>query len=324
MIISKTPVRISFAGGGTDLKEFYSKKAGSVTSTAINKYVYVTVNKKFDNDIRVSYSKTEIVSNVNDIQHELVREALKLTGITKGVEITSIADIPSHGTGLGSSSSFIVGLLNALYAYKGEMKSAKFLAEQACQIEIDILGSPIGKQDQYIAAFGGLQHIRFNPDESVFIDPVICSPSVKKHLQDSLLLFYTGTTRPSSSVLNEQRANTSSKMDTLEKMQSQSEQIKTAIVSGNLEAFGKLLNEGWLLKKQMASNISNSDIDAYYETAMKAGATGGKILGAGGGGFLLFFCQREKQDAVRSALSNLQETYLAFEPQGSKIIYVGD
>ncbi len=323
MIISRTPLRISFAGGGTDIGEFYRQEGGAVTSTAINRYVYITVNKKFDSGIRVSYAKTENVDKVDDIQHPLVRAALKLTGITKGVEITSVADVPAQ-TGLGSSSAFTVGLLNALYAYKGEFKPQKLLAEQACHIEIELCKEPIGKQDQYIAAYGGIQHIQFNKDETVFVDPVICSPETKKALEEGTMLFYTGATRPASAILSEQKKQMGEKTEMMRKMKQQSELVRKALVEGNLAEFGKLLHEGWMLKRQLAGSITNQEIDEHYEKAIKAGALGGKLLGAGGGGFLMVYCPPSKQDTVRRALNNLKETTIALEPQGSKIIYVSD
>lgn len=325
MIISRTPLRISFAGGGTDIGSFYRKEGGAVTSTAINRYMYITVNKKFDSAIRISYSKTENVERVDEIQHPLVREALKLTGITKGIEITSMADVPAQ-TGLGSSSAFTVGLLNALYAYKGEFKPPKLLAEQACHIEIDLCKEPIGKQDQYIAAYGGIQHIQFNQDETVFADPVICSPETKKALEEGMMLFFTGVTRPSSTILTEQkkRMEESDKIEAMNAMKKQAALAREFLTRGDMEQFGKLLNDGWTLKRQLAVGITSPDIDAYYEKAIKAGALGGKVLGAGGGGFLLFYCPPQKQDGVRRALGNLKETTVALEPQGTKIIYVSD
>jgi D-glycero-alpha-D-manno-heptose-7-phosphate kinase len=323
MIISRTPLRVSFAGGGTDMEDFYKEDGGAVTSTAINRYMYITVNKKFDSAIRVSYSSTENVEHVDHIKHPIVREALKLTGITKGIEITSMADVPAK-TGMGSSSSYAVGLLNALYAYKGEFKSPDFLAEQACKIEIELCKEPIGKQDQYIAAFGGVQHIQFNKDGSVFVDPVICSAETKKALEEGTMLFYTGVTRPASTILTEQKKNIVDKMEILKKMKAQAEMVKDALIQGDLNKFGSLLNEGWQLKRQLAGGITSTDIDKHYDEAIKAGAIGGKLLGAGGGGFLMFFCPPEKQDDVRRALTGLKETTLALEPQGSKIIYVSD
>jgi len=324
MIISRTPLRVSFAGGGSDLSAYYLHKPGAVTSTAIDKYIYITVNKRFDEQIRVGYSKTEIVDSVDEIQHDLVRESLKYLKIDGGIEITSIADIPSRGTGLGSSSSFTVGLLNVLHAYKGEFASARRLAEEACEVEIRRVGEPIGKQDQYIVAYGGLQHIQFNPDESVFVDPVICPPDVKQRLQENLMLFYTGKTRKASTILHEQRANTKDRLHVLDGMVELSRNLRDSLVAGDIGEFGELLHRGWVLKKQLASGISDGGIDRLYERARKAGAGGGKVLGAGGGGFLLLYCEKKKQGKVIKALSGLRYTPFAFEPQGSKIIYVGD
>jgi len=324
MIISRTPLRISFAGGGTDLSAFYKNQPGAVTSTAINKYLYVTINKKFDNRIRVSYSKTENVDHVDDLHHGLVREAMKLTGLDRGVEITTIADIPSRGTGLGSSSSLTVGLLNALYAYQGIMRSRQTLANEACQIEIDILGEPIGKQDQYIAAYGGIQYIQFNPDESVYVDPVICSPKTKLALEKHMLLFYTGITRKASKILTKQIKNTGKKSENLKKMKELSEKVRDSICKNKVNDVGKYLHRGWLYKKELANGISNPIIDEYYEKALSVGALGGKILGAGGGGFLLIFCELKNQERVKMALKELPVVPIKLEPQGSKIIYVED
>jgi D-glycero-alpha-D-manno-heptose-7-phosphate kinase len=324
MIISRTPLRVSFAGGGSDLRAFYQHEPGAVTSTAIQKYIYVTVNKKFDDSIRVSYSKTEMVDHIDDLKHGLVREAMKLTGIDKGVEITTIADIPSKGTGLGSSSSLTVGLLNALYSYKGTIKSRRTLAKEACKIEIEILGEPIGKQDQFIAAFGGIQHIQFNPDESVYVDPVICPIEVKRKLEQNLMLFYTGITRKSSTILKEQTKKTKDKMDALHKMKVLSEDVRDSINRHDIDNVGKILHQGWLFKRELASGITNPEIDDYYQSAIGAGAIGGKILGAGGGGFVLVYCLKKNQDKVRAALSKLTEIKFKIEPQGSKIIYVED
>jgi D-glycero-alpha-D-manno-heptose-7-phosphate kinase len=322
MIISRTPLRISFAGGGSDLQAYYRHGYGAVTSTAINKYIYITVNRKFDDRIRLSYSKTEIVDSVDDIQHDIVREAMKLTGVDRGVEITSVADIPSRGTGLGSSSSFTAGLLNALYAFDGKFTSAERLASEACRIEIEILGEPIGKQDQYAGAYGGMNHIQFNSDGTVFVDPVICSMRTKELLNERLMLFYTGLTRRASSILTEQKKKTDRKLETLGEMVRLSEELRDALRANDLDEFGETLHRGWTLKKELAGGISNPEIDGFYEKARRAGAIGGKVLGAGGGGFLLFYCEEGKQAAVREALSALKETQFKLEPQGSKIIYV--
>jgi len=323
MIISRTPFRISFAGGGTDLPAFYRTEPGAVTATTIDKYMYITVNKRFDATLRVSYSKTEIVDRADDLQHPIVREALRMTGLVEGLEITSIADLPA-GTGMGSSSAFTVGLLHALYAYQGRAVSAEELARQACRIEIEILGEPIGKQDQYAAAYGGLNRIRFNPDETVFVDPVITTPEVRAELDANLLLFYTGTTRRASTILARQREQTEASRDLLVRMRDIAERMALALQDGRrLNDFGQLLHEAWLLKRSVAEGITSPDIDRWYEAARQAGALGGKVLGAGGGGFLLFFVERQNQDRVRRALGDLRELPFRFEPQGSKIIYVG-
>ncbi len=323
MIISRTPFRISFAGGGTDLPAFYRTEPGAVTATTIDKYMYITVNKRFDATLRVSYSKTEIVDRADDLQHPIVREALRMTGLVEGLEITSIADLPA-GTGMGSSSAFTVGLLHALYAYQGRAVSAGELARQACRIEIEILGEPIGKQDQYAAAYGGLNRIRFNPDETVFVDPVITTPEVRAELDANLLLFYTGTTRRASTILARQREQTEASRDLLVRMRDIAERMALALQDGRrLNDFGQLLHEAWLLKRSVAEGITSPDIDRWYEAARQAGALGGKVLGAGGGGFLLFFVERQNQDRVRRALGDLRELPFRFEPQGSKIIYVG-
>jgi len=325
MIISKTPLRMSFAGGGSDLPAFYNTNPGAVTSTTINKYIYITVNKKFDHKIRASYSVTEIVDTVDELKHELIRETLKLLGIDGGIEITSIADIPSRGTGLGSSSSYTVGLLKALYANKGIHVGAERLAKEACEIEIERCGKPIGKQDQYIAAYGGFQHIQFNPDESVFVDPIICSKEVKENLEKHLMLLYTGLTRSSTHILSEQKNNTErheDKRQTLRNMVKLARELRDALTRNELDSFGEILHAGWLEKKKMASNISNSKIDEWYEKARKHGVIGGKILGAGSGGFFLFYAPPEKHEDIVRALPELKPTSFRFESQGSKIIYV--
>lgn len=324
MIITRTPFRVSFVGGGTDLPDFYHLEPGAVVSTAIDKYMYIVVNKCFDDTIRISYSKTEIVKDVEQIQHPIVREALKLTGITRGIEVVSIADIPA-GTGLGSSSSFTVGLLNALYAYKGVLKSAEELAKEACHIEIDIVGEPIGKQDQYITAYGGLHYIQFNPDETVFTEPIIYPSQSKDELSQNLLLFYSGETREAGSMLRQQKANMaqSNKLELLKRMRDMTTELKNHLNNNSSpDVLGGFLHRGWQLKKQLSTGISNDRIDEYYKKALNAGALGGKILGAGGGGFLLVYCPKENQVKLQQALSDLPLTRLLLEPEGSKIIYV--
>lgn len=324
MIISRTPLRVSFAGGGTDIHDYYRTGHGSVVSCAIKKYVYVTVNKRFDDDIRVSYSKTEITDSVDKIEHGLVREALRRTGIRNGIEITTIADIPSKGTGLGSSSSISVGLLNALYAYKGHRAGPKKLAEEACEIEIKTLRAPIGKQDQYIAAYGGMQHIQFNSDESVALNPVICPLKTKREIESHLMLFYTGKTRQAGDILSKQKKNLGANKATLDRMRDQADRLFHDLSALQVEKLGEALRDGWELKKSLAKDITNSEIDAMYRKALSAGAIGGKITGAGGGGFLVLFVPPEHQWSVRNALGGMREVDFKLEPQGSKIIYVGD
>lgn len=324
MIISRTPLRVSFAGGGTDLADYYRTGFGAVVSCAIKKYVYCTINKRFDDDIRVSYSKTEIVDNVDKIEHRIVKEALKKVGIRNGVEITTIADIPSRGTGLGSSSAIAVGLLNALYAFKGYRAPPSKLAEEACEIEVDKLKEPIGKQDQYIAAYGGIQHIRFNADEAVLLDPVICPPKTKREIESHLMLFYTGKTRNAGDILSGQKKNTQLNKAALDKMREQAEQLFADLTSLHVAKLGEALRLGWDLKKSLAKGISDPEIDKLYAKAIKSGAIGGKITGAGGGGFLMLFVPPENHWSVRNALTDLRELEFKMEPQGSKIIYVGD
>ncbi len=325
MIISRTPLRISFMGGGSDLPAFYEHEPGSVISTAINKYIYITVNKKFDRQIRASYSITEIVDHLGELKHELIRESMRLTGVEEGIEITSISDIPSAGTGIGSSSSYTVGLLNALYAYQGVYAGAERLANDACKIEIEICRKPIGKQDQYIAAYGGLQCIRFNPDGGVWVDPIVCKPETKTEIQRRLLLFYTGITRSADTILEDQKQSTLNNPQvrgTLRNMSQMAQAMRGMLCANGLDNFGELLHEGWMLKKTVAAGISNSRVDEWYELAKKYGAVGGKLLGAGGGGFLLLYAHPDNHAAIISALAELRHVPFRFEPQGSRIIYI--
>lgn len=327
MIISKTPLRMSFVGGGSDLPVFYRKFGGAVVSTAIDKFVYVTVNKKFDDRIRLSYSKTEEVSSVNRIKHPLVREALKMLGIPGGVEITSIADIPAKGTGLGSSSSFTVGILNALHAFACRYASAEQLARESCEIEIERCREPIGKQDQFAAAFGGFNFIEFYPDDSVSVEPVICKRETLRELQANILVFYTGISRSASALLKTQQkavASEKSKQKVLRKMVELAHVLKAELQKNNLQAFGQIIHENWLLKKSLTESITTSSIDHWYDKARRAGALGGKLLGAGTGGFLMFYAPRERHAAITKELGALRRMDFKFEPQGSKIIFVHD
>lgn len=321
MIIVQTPLRVSLFGGGTDFPSFFREEGGCVLSTAIDKYIFITVKKRFDDLLRVGYTRTEMVEKVDDIQHELFREAIRLTGIKKGIEITSMGDIPSAGSGLGSSSTVTVGSLHALYTYLGEIVPAERLAREACEIEINILGKPIGIQDQYIAAYGGLRFIEFHQDGSVTLAKVELDARSKRRLNESMLLFFTGKTRQADTILTEQVNNINQRRAILRRMAEMARLAHTELKSGNPDAIGYLLHEAWELKKQLASGISNGEIDIIYDAARRAGAIGGKITGAGGGGFLLLYCPYEKQEAVRDALTGLQELPFQLENDGSKVIF---
>lgn len=324
MIIARTPLRISFAGGGSDLKAYYKHGYGAVVSTAIDKYMYVCVNTTFDHHIRVIYSKVEYVDKIEEIEHNLAREALNLVGVKQnGLDIAYMGDmLPAHtGSGLGASSALTVGILNALHTLKGRKASAEKLAREACRIEIEILGRPIGKQDQYAAAYGGMNYIRFNKDESVEVVPLDCRPHTLERLNKNLLLFHTGLNTQSDNILTEQTNKTADNLHVLDRMVKLAEELKTAVEKDDLAGFGQILHQGWLYKQQLADGISNNTIDGYYDKARKAGAFGGKILGSGGGGFLLLYCEEKHQNQVRKALSMLRETPFRFEPQGSAIVY---
>lgn len=321
MIISQTPLRISFFGGGTDFRGFYEQEPGMVLSSAIDKYIFVTIKERFDDKIRVGYTRTELVDSIDEVEHELVRECLRRTGITCGVEINTMADIPSEGSGLGSSSTLTVGLLHAMYMYLGTPKDHAALAREACEIEIDVLKKPIGVQDQYIAAFGGQRVLQFCPDNAVEVQQVMMQPSLARRLNQNLILLYTNVPRKAESVLHEQRENIEDRRSVLREMKRMVAVGRAALEEGAFDEFGLLLDDAWRLKKQLASKVSNPAIDDLYDAAIKAGALGGKITGAGGGGFLLLYCPREKQDDVRSALRRLPELPFHLERDGTKIIF---
>lgn len=321
MITVRTPFRISFAGGGSDIDSFYEKSYGAVVSSTINKFMYIMIHPYFHNKIRIKYSKTEDVTSVNEIRHPLVRECLKLMKTGKGVEIASIANIPA-GTGLGSSSAFTVGLLYAISAYKQKIRTKAWLAKTACQIEIERVKEPIGKQDQYAASFGGLNYIRFNPDGTVWVEPIILKPEIKTQVEKNLLMFYVGNERKAGDILSKQRKVMSEKKKYLvvREMVKLAEKTRKVLIQGELDKFGQLLHKGWLLKKTLTRNITNCQINDYYNKALKTGAKGGKILGAGGGGFFLFYCEPKYQDKLRKAL-RLRELDFKFDCEGTKIVY---
>lgn len=320
MIITRTPFRVSFAGGGSDLRDFYSQNGyGAVVSTAIDRYMYIVIHPYFHDKIRVKYSKTEDVDDIEEIQHPIVRECLKKVEIGKGIEIASFADVPA-GTGLGSSSSFTVGLLNALYACKGKVVSKERLACEACEIEIDILGEPIGKQDQYAAAYGNINYIQFNKDESVNVSPILLTESAKKRLEENLCMYHVGGERRSGDILFEQKNNISieAKYKNLEKMVMLADGLRDVLHEERIADVGHILHKGWLYKKELASGISSGDIDNLYEKAIKYGATGGKLLGAGGTGFLLLYSDDHNRLQKKLGCRMLP---LNVDREGTKIIF---
>ena len=323
MIVSKTPLRMSYVGGGSDLPSFYREEVGAVLSTSIDKYIYVAVNRKFDGKIRLSYSKTEEVAEVSDIAHPLVREALSMLSIPGGIEIASMADIPSRGSGLGSSSSFTVGLLNALYAFNNQYVSKEVLAKQSCEIEIDRCGEPIGKQDQFAAAYGGLNLIRFHPDDSVSVDPVICKPETIKKIDESTLVFFTGRTRSASDVLKNQSEamRLEQRRMLMRRMVELAFELKRELELGDVENFGSILDENWRLKSQLTSGITDPQIDEWYYKGILAGATGGKLLGAGNGGFIMFYAPPERHENIKAALSALKPIKFGFDRNGAQIVF---
>lgn len=321
MIITQTPIRISFLGGGTDFPQYFLKEEGWVISSVIDRYLYVCIKSRFDRKIRVGYTQTELVDSIDQLQHELVREALRKTGILESVEITTMGDIPSEGSGMGSSSAVTVGLLNAMYHYIGEPKEPEKLAREACEIEIDILGKPIGMQDQYIAAYGGQRFIRFGLDGRVEAESLALCEDQRLALNRNLLLFFTNVERKAETILKEQVKNIDGKLQILREMKKLAILARNALNEKEFDEFGLLLHKGWEFKKQMASCISNSEIDRVYEEALKAGALGGKIPGAGGGGFLLLYCPLDRQDAVRNAMKGFQELPFNLERDGTKVLF---
>lgn len=324
MLITQTPNRVSFAGGGTDLKAFYENEFGAVLSVTINHHMYVTVSPRFDETVRVSYTKTEITDGIEAIEHDLVREALRLTGLSRHIEITTVGDVPG-GTGMGSSSSLTAGLLQALYAFRGDIMTAERIAEDACRIEIDILGHPIGKQDQYAAAFGGLNYIRFNPTGTVDVEPIPSRPEILQRLEAETLIFYTQIQRAANSILKEQSEGTADKMSILRQMRDLAGEMRGPLTgAGDLEEFGRLLHEGWELKRSLGFGITNQGIDDWYHAARKAGALGGKLLGAGGGGFLMVFAPEDCHDSIREALGRPREITFKIDRRGSRIIFISD
>lgn len=323
MIITRAPFRVSFCGGGSDLPSFYEKYGGCVLSTSIKKFMYLTIHNYFHKDqIRLKYSQTETVRSYDEIQHKYFKQCLKKFGIM-GVEVSSMADIPS-GTGLGSSSSFTVALLHLLHTYKCEYASKYKLAKEACELEIEELGQPIGKQDQFAAAFGGLNFYEFMPNGFVNVEPIIMIPQSYSELEQNIMMFYLGGKHSASLILKEQSQNlkTIGKAKVQQQMCELTRVMKEELQKNNVDAMGKILHDNWMLKKSLASGISNSLIDETYERAMDAGALGGKLLGAGGAGFMIFYVRPEHQKAVRTALCHLREMDFEMDNSGASIVYV--
>lgn len=326
MIITRAPFRISFAGGGSDLPSYYRRHGGCVLSTTINRYVYIEIHPFFDEGrIQLKYSRTENVASVDEIRHPIFRESLRLFELN-GVELTSTADIPS-GTGMGSSSAFTVALLQALHAYRCRYRSKGDIAAEACDMEINRIKSPIGKQDQYASAFGGLNLFRFNPDETVTVEPVTIDSAMREQLSLRLHLYYTHEVRDANTILAVQQtevASSEAKTRSMQRMAEIAEQMRIALVDSQLEYFGELLHEGWVLKRSLTASISSNDIDQLYAAGRAAGATGGKLLGAGGGGFLLFYVEEAKRDQfikTMAAVPCLKRTNFELEQSGVQVIH---
>lgn len=323
MIISKTPLRMSWVGGGSDLPAYYKDDLGAVLSTSIRKYVYIAINPKFDGKIRLNYSKTEEIELIDQIEHPIFREVLQYLNISGGIEIASMADIPSKGSGLGSSSSFTVGLLNALYAFQNKFISKADLARMACYIEIDKCNEPIGKQDQYAATFGGINFIKFNSNETVDVEPIICKYETVESIEQNTLVFYTGRTRSASEILANQSKDlaTIDKKKLMKRMVELVFELKSEIEKNNLDNFGAILHENWRLKSQLTKGITDSQIDNWYQVGLKNGATGGKLLGAGNGGFLMFFAPKHLHYQIEQALFGLMKVDFKFDTGGSQIVF---
>jgi len=327
MIISRSPVRITLGGGGTDLPSYYSKYGGALIAAAIDKYTLVTAHTRFDDKIKLNYSQTEIVDTVDNIKHNIFREALKLLNINKGIELTSLSDIPSS-SGLGTSGSFTIALLNALHTYKKDFVSQRQLAEEACYIEMDVLGEPIGKQDQYISAFGGITSLVFDKKGNVTVEPIRMTEEAIDELHNNIILFYTGIQRSASEILKEQ--NDKSKKDetktieTLHEIKKIGLETKKAFEKGDIDKLGEYLDLHWNIKKTLSQSISNPFIDECYNTAKKNGALGGKIMGAGGGGFFMFYHNGNNQEKTAfiktMSKKGLKRMKFNFDFEGTKIV----
>jgi D-glycero-alpha-D-manno-heptose-7-phosphate kinase len=325
MIISRAPVRLTLGGGGTDLKSYYSKYGGFLIAGAMDKYIFISANKRFYDSIRLSYSQTEIVDNVADVKHHIFKAALGLLSINRGIELVSVADVPAN-CGLGTSSSFTVSLLNALHAYKRDFVTQKQLAEEACHIEIDVLQEPIGKQDQYIAAFGGITCLTFEKNGDVLVEALRISDEALDQMESNIALFYTGIERSASEILAEQdeksKKDDPQVIENLHKIKEIGLQTRKALESGNVDEFGELLHVHWETKKKRSQKMSDPFIDECYDVARKNGALGGKLIGAGGGGFFMFYCRNSDRPKLSRAMKNmrLKPMRFRFDFEGAKIL----
>jgi len=325
VIVSRAPVRFSLGGGGTDLPSYYGQFGGYIVSAAIDRYVYVTINKRFYEDIRLAYSETEIVPNVDAIRHRIFREGLRMTGVSRGIELTSVAEVPAN-SGLGSSSSFTVALLNALHTYKREFVSSRQLAEEACTLEIQRLGEPIGKQDQYIAAFGNVTALTIDTDGTVNAEPVPVRDEVLDELQNNLVIMYSGIERPAKVVLGEQGARVKQSdpatLSGMHRIKELGREVFRLLVAGDTDQFGELLHEHWTNKRKLASKMTDEHIDEHYEAARRAGAVGGKLMGAGGGGFFMFYTRPADKRRVYETMvaRGLRPLRFRFDLDGARIV----
>ena len=319
MIVTRTSLRLSLLGGNTDFREYFLNYGGLVLTCTMNRYVYCIITKRFDDMIYINYSIKEKVKSVQEIKHDLVREAMKLVGVEGGIEITFLSDIPSEGSGLGSSSAVLIGVLNALHTYLGQNVSSRQLADEAIKIELDILGKPIGILDQHIIAVGGLRAIEFAPSGEVFARKVDMDESIREDFNNSLMLFYTGIARKTDDMLSS--FNVEDNKPLLDQNKVFANDGVEALLKGDLTKFGQMLDTYWEMKKQFVDNVSNSEIDSMYEKAKKAGAIGGKVIGAGGGGFLLVVFPANKRAIIREALKDYKELPFRFNDSGSKVIF---
>jgi D-glycero-alpha-D-manno-heptose-7-phosphate kinase len=322
MIISQTPLRVSLAGGGTDLPAYCDKSEGRVLSVAIDKYVHVIVQERFDDQIHVNYAKRkEVVSSVEEVQHPLAREAMRVAGMRGGCEVTTLADIPSEGSGLGSSSSLTVGYLNAFHMFMGRQVDAETLARQACEIEIEIMKKPIGRQDQYIAAYGGVRFFRFRRGGQVAVENVEADTRVLRELENGLLLYFTGKTRSADTLLSEQGRRMTANRKPMDAIRDLADAARKSLEAGDADGIGRTLDRNWKLKRELSEGVTDPDIDAFYAKAKRHGAVGGKVTGAGGGGFFVLYAPELKRAELRAALKGHREMPIALEPDGSKIIF---